>query len=371
MAVRAQDFSGARRRVAVRRRLRALGPAMSRPRMADLLPAAVGAGAGLGALALAVSGAQALAGPGLELALVAPLAATAFLLFAVPSSPLAQPWSAVLGNAASALAALAVLALGLPPAAGIALAVAGAILAMGALRAMHPPGAAMALAIVLSAEGGPGPGLGFLLSPVLLDTVLLVALAVLWGRVTGRHYPFRLPAQPNAHRTRDPAPNRRLGLEPEDLAAILARLRLAPNLGVADFARLLGEAGDAAGRRRLAGQSCGQIMSRDLVTVAPEAPLAEVRALFRSHQVKTIPVVRADGGLAGIITQGDLIRAEGAPLAAQIMNPGPLALAPESPAGQLIEVLADGAQQAVPVVAAGRLAGLITRSDLIAALARR
>ena len=104
----------ARARVHLRRAFRALGPPMSRPTWKEALRAAVGAGLGLalcGAFLVTV-GAWVGAAPGLLL--IAPLGATAFLVFAVPNSPLAQPWSAVAGNGASAFVAVNVLHLGLP-----------------------------------------------------------------------------------------------------------------------------------------------------------------------------------------------------------------------------------------------------------------
>tara|TARA_R110000868_G_scaffold409835_1_gene696210 strand:+ start:1341 stop:1697 length:357 start_codon:yes stop_codon:yes gene_type:complete len=76
--------------------------------------------------------------------IVAPLGASAVLVFAVPSSPLAQPWAVVGGNTISTL--IGVWAFNLFPditlAAGVA--VGGAILVMSLLRCLHPPGGAAA-----------------------------------------------------------------------------------------------------------------------------------------------------------------------------------------------------------------------------------
>ncbi|MCB1411347.1 MAG: HPP family protein, partial [Rhodobacteraceae bacterium] len=76
-------------------------PAVGRATSASLARGPVGAG-----LALAVFGAALLL-PWLPrwdgLILIAPFGASAVLLFAVPNSPLAQPWSAVIGNGISAL----------------------------------------------------------------------------------------------------------------------------------------------------------------------------------------------------------------------------------------------------------------------------
>ena len=71
----------------------------------EALRAGVGALLGIGLCALGVAAAAPLGVSSLYL--VAPLGATAVLVFCVPNSPLAQPWSAVVGNGAAALVALA------------------------------------------------------------------------------------------------------------------------------------------------------------------------------------------------------------------------------------------------------------------------
>ena len=83
---------------------------------------------------------------------IAPMGASAVLLFAAPASPLAQPWSIMAGNLVSAL--IGVTCAHAIPDPGLAAAAAGslAIAAMFTLRCLHPPSGAVALTAVL---GGP------------------------------------------------------------------------------------------------------------------------------------------------------------------------------------------------------------------------
>src|SRR5438105_3429276 len=53
-----------------------------------------------------------------------------------------------------------------------------------------------------------------------------------------------------------------------------------------------------------------QIMSPDPVTVAPDASVEEVVRLLRRHELPGLPVVDADGGLLGIVTESDLVIAD-------------------------------------------------------------
>ena len=114
--------------------------------------------------------------------LVAPLGASAVLVFAVPASPLAQPWAVVGGNTVSALVGIAcVHAIGRPELAA-ALAVGLAIALMFALRCLHPPGGASALLVALSGVTDPR----FALYPVLVNSVLLVAVGMAYNQATRR-----------------------------------------------------------------------------------------------------------------------------------------------------------------------------------------
>jgi CBS domain-containing membrane protein len=362
---------------------RAFGPAMARPKGMDLARASLGAVVGLALAALM------LRGTGLGW-LIAPLGASAVLVYAVPNSPLAQPWSVVIGNTGSALVALAVVWL-VPGGDLVApLAVGLAIAAMLALRCLHPPGGAVALLVALGPAGPPMTAL----ATVALGSVALVAVGIGWNRAVGRVYPFRLPADTGAHGTTDPAPQARLGLNPGDLAHILEEYRQSANLGVADLARLVGAVEAAAAARRLEGFTAADIMSRDLVTVGPEASLGQVAEIFRTRGFTSLPVVDGDR-LLGLIFQIDLIRRARddafrkhhsllaalmrliddhratAPRAGDIVQDAGVRVAPDLPVGGLLPLLADGGAEAVPVVDGSRIVGIVTRSDLVSALARR
>jgi CBS-domain-containing membrane protein len=84
--------------------------------------------------------------------LIAPLGASAVLLFAVPSGPLAQPWPIVGGNTLSAIVGVTALMLFDDIAMAAAVGVGGAIAVMFLTRSLHPPGGAVALATVLGGD---------------------------------------------------------------------------------------------------------------------------------------------------------------------------------------------------------------------------
>lgn len=126
--------------------------------------------------------------------IVAPMGASAVLLFAVPASPLAQPWSIVGGNGVSAVVGVIFAALIPDPAVAAAAAVSGAILAMSLLRCLHPPGGAAALSAVIGGYSLYSDHMIHFLTAVAVNSLLLAAIGWVFHRFSGHSYPHR--AQP-------------------------------------------------------------------------------------------------------------------------------------------------------------------------------
>ncbi|WP_407696773.1 HPP family protein [Sedimentitalea xiamensis] len=372
--------------------LKSLGPAVAHVSGAEAMRAGLGALIGLGLTGLFVlSPAVDL---DLGLYLVAPFGASSVLLFAVPNSPLAQPWSAIVGNTVAAVVGVAVCLVVADPALRIALAVGLAVTATILCRAIHPPAGAVAMTAAMSPDAIAHLGFWFALAPIAAGTVLLVLLATVYARLTGRHYPFRQFDDPSAHGTGDRNPTERLGLSEEELTGILERYRQSFNLGVEDLARLIGAAELQAAAHSTGPLAAREIMSRNLVTIGPRTPLGEIADLFRQHRFTSLPVVDADQSFLGVIFQMHLIdqaRADALRLdrgfgaafrrlldrdrtspmtAADIMSvAGPRATG-NTPIGALLPMMADGDTDAVPVLEYGKIVGIVTRTDLVAALAR-
>lgn len=372
--------------------LRSLGPAVARTSPIEAFRAGLGAFIGLGLTGLfELSPAVDFQ---LGLYLVAPFGATSVLLFAVPNSPLAQPWSAIVGNTIAALVAVTVCMWIDGPVMRIALSVGLAISATILFRAVHPPAGAVAMVAAMSSEAISRLGYWFAISPIALGTITLVVIAAAYARLTGRRYPFRQFDEPNRHHTRDAEPVERLGLSETELSRILERYRQSFNVGVEDLARLIGAAELQAAAHRTGPLTAADIMSRNLVTVQQDTPLAEVGALFSHHKFTSFPVVDADQRFEGMIFQLHLISPEletaehlkrtvrsalkqlagrrtgDLKRAGSVMKRDVPHAAPNTPVAALLPLMAQGDVDAVPVIENGRIVGVVTRTDLIAALAR-
>lgn len=149
------------------------------------------AGAGMGILLAGPITRLALNGGGDLPWLLAPMGASAVLLFMLPASPLAQPWPVIGGNVISATIGIGLHRLGLPLPLAAALAVFCAIAAMSLLRCLHPPAGGTALVMALATPPIAAQGWHMLALPLLPNVLMLVLCALVWNRATGHSYPHR------------------------------------------------------------------------------------------------------------------------------------------------------------------------------------
>src|SRR5689334_6496327 len=182
-------------------------------------------GALLGILLTGMLGHLALGADAILPLLVAPMGASAVLLFAVPASPLAQPWSIIGGNTLSALTGTLVAQFIHDPVLAAGAAVALAIAVMSFARCLHPPGGAAALTAALGGPAVASWGVLFAFVPVGLNSCILVALGLLFHRLSRRHsYPHvPAPTPVNIHGTADLPPPLRVGFRHEDVDAALEK----------------------------------------------------------------------------------------------------------------------------------------------------
>lgn len=346
--------------------IRIFSPILAGATLRDRTVACIGS---IIAIALTAGLAGLMAGTGFSTPLiVAPMGASAVLVFAVPASPLAQPWPVIGGNTISAAIGIAV-ALHVPdPLLATGLAVGLAIAAMSLTRSLHPPGGAAALTAVLVGLSGPHGGWLFPFVPVALNSILLVVLGIALNKLAGRNYPH-VPAPPApSHGTADPPTRERTGFRPEDIDAALAVLDETFDIDRADLERLLRGVEVEALVRRTGTLICRDIMSRDVVTVGPGTTASEARSLLLAYEIRTLPVVDEDRRLIGIVGLRELAQAEG-PLG-EVMSSAVTAEV-DAPAFSLLPLLTDGRNHAVVIVDADRhIEGLITQTDLLAATAR-
>ncbi|HSW18196.1 MAG TPA: HPP family protein, partial [Ramlibacter sp.] len=275
-------------------------PGRTRVNSRERLRACVGAGVGI--LLTAVLARWWISSPMLSGLpwIAAPLGASAVLLFAMPASPLAQPWSVVGGNVLSSCVGAAC-AMAIPdPAWAGAVAVPLAIAVMFALRCLHPPGGAAALLAAVSATG-----FRFAVFPMLANSLLLVAAAIVYNELTGRRYPHAQGRQP--HKPQG-APSR---FSPADLDAALAHYNQVLDVSRDDLEDLLNAAEAASYERNFGHLRCADIMSQQPLAVQFGTPLDEAWDLMRDKRIKALPVIDRARRVVGIVTVSDFLQHAG------------------------------------------------------------
>ncbi|KIL03768.1 HPP family protein [Stutzerimonas balearica] len=327
-----------------------------------------------------------LVGTGLALQVIAPVGASAVLVFVASSSPFAQPWSVIGGNLFAALIGVSLGLSGLPSVLAATLAGAATLLCLFSLRCLHPPSIALAL---VAAVGSPDlHQLHFgLLGPVMFNSLLLVTFALLFNNLTGNPYPkARLPRE-NEHHTRDPRPGERMSFVQDDVDRALAEFGEYVDITRDDLARLIKQTEKHALRRSMGEVTAAHVMSRDIYWHTPDTFIESAWQTLQQHRLRSLPVVEGDDHrLVGIVTQIDLLKhfhprpgrlsfgqlnfLRGTKLRA-IMSSPVVSVTMDTHMVELVYLLSDRGLHCLPVVdEQQRLVGMITQTDLIAALYR-
>jgi CBS-domain-containing membrane protein len=143
------------------------------------------------------------------------------------------------------------------------------------------------------------------------------------------------------------------------------------------------------------------IMTREVIAVSPETPVADLGKLLENRNLGGVPVVAKDGRLVGIVTQSDLVeRAREIELppainildlhlflqipshllkkvekmlgatVAEVMTPEPITVQADTPVPQVAALMTRQKVHTIPVLEGGKIVGIIGKMDIIRALAR-
>jgi CBS domain-containing protein len=140
-----------------------------------------------------------------------------------------------------------------------------------------------------------------------------------------------------------------------------------------------------------------EIMTRDIVSIAPGASVREAIRLMLEQRISGLPVLDGEGRLVGILTEGDLLRRgetgterHRRPWLEFLLGPGRLAgdyvkthgrrveeimtrevvaIGPETTVAELVETMEHRGIKRLPVLDGDALVGIVSRTDLMRALA--
>lgn len=326
------------------------------------------------ALALAVTGLIArlvvTGAPSLSPLLIAPIGASAALVFAIPASPLAQPRAVIGGNLLSGLAGVTAALLIAHPLLAAVTGAGAAILVMLLTRTFHPPGGAIGLGAGMAGAAAGLATYAQTLLPIALCSILLTLAAVAYVNLTGRSYPHRVAVPRSPHATGDAPPQDRVGFTTADLDAALAQYGELLDVSREDLDALFREVELQAHKRIHSRILCEDIMSRDVIAVDLEQTAASALAFLRSHDLRTAPVIDAQNRVVGLVRRAELLAGRDRPVS-QVLDPFVHKVMPGTAIEALLPLLSSGATHEAMVVDADRkLVGVITQTDLLAVLYR-
>src|SRR5688572_5858824 len=113
-------------------------------------------------------------------------------------------------------------------------------------------------------------------------------------------------------------------------------------------------------------------MTSPVVSVGPDASLRQVAALLSERRISGVPVLE-DERLVGLVSQADLLRRRRsgaqAGRARDIMTHEVMTVSADTPVAEVAALLEGYGIKRVPVLEEGRLVGIVSRSNLVQALA--
>ncbi|MEU6641551.1 CBS domain-containing protein [Saccharomonospora sp. NPDC046836] len=129
----------------------------------------------------------------------------------------------------------------------------------------------------------------------------------------------------------------------------------------------------------------GQIMTERVVTVSPDTPVKRATKLLAEHGFSALPVLDDDERLVGIVTEADCVRDRVPPdvrtgakpghptpprTVGEVMTSPVTAMSTTADLAELVSALLDNNFRAMPIVDGQKLAGIVTRGDVVRALSR-
>jgi CBS domain-containing protein len=145
--------------------------------------------------------------------------------------------------------------------------------------------------------------------------------------------------------------------------------------------------------------SVANIMTHDVISVAPETGVAQIAALLSKHRISAVPVIDAGGQIIGMVSEGDLlspfitanqarrswwldILAEGETLAPDfvqyismdhhvardLMTKKVITATEDMPIAQVADLLIKNHIKRVPIIRDGHVTGIVSRADIVRAL---
>ncbi|HUF41161.1 MAG TPA: CBS domain-containing protein [Verrucomicrobiae bacterium] len=111
------------------------------------------------------------------------------------------------------------------------------------------------------------------------------------------------------------------------------------------------------------------IMTRDIVTVPPTMPVKKLAMTLIKNQISGAPVAGKNGKIVGVVSEADIVAKNGKDVKS-IMSKKVIGVAEETPVEEIARLMTTHAIKRVPVMRGGDIVGIVSRADIVSAIAR-
>jgi CBS domain-containing protein len=111
------------------------------------------------------------------------------------------------------------------------------------------------------------------------------------------------------------------------------------------------------------------IMTRDIITVSPTMTVRKLAMTLVKNQISGAPVTAKNGKIIGVVSEADIVAKKGKDVKA-IMSKKIISVAEESSVEEIAELMTTHKIKRVPVMREDRVVGIVSRADIVGAIAR-
>jgi CBS domain-containing protein len=111
-----------------------------------------------------------------------------------------------------------------------------------------------------------------------------------------------------------------------------------------------------------------EIMTRDIITVAPDLTVRKLAMTLVKNQISGAPVTGKNGKIVGIVSEADIVAKKGKDVKA-IMSKKVISVAEDTPVEEIAQLMTKHKIKRLPVMNGGKVVGIVSRADIVNAIA--
>jgi CBS domain-containing protein len=111
-----------------------------------------------------------------------------------------------------------------------------------------------------------------------------------------------------------------------------------------------------------------EIMTRDIITVAPDLTVRKLAMTLVKNQISGAPVAAKNGKIVGIVSEADIVAKKGKDVKA-IMSKKVISVVEDTPVEEIAQLMTKHKIKRLPVMNGGKVVGIVSRADIVNAIA--